>query len=219
MNKTSILSNKLLSSILIGLAFFAFMFVSVEAKQSFADLELARDTTILSKTEVSTTGINSIQRREEIKSGNFVSYTGQSIMLRELARNNIELRVNGVSAETNLSITAETDSAGRTRIKAMMENGQEREVMIMPDVASEVALEQVRSRVCSTDNDCTLELKSVGRESEEKIQYEMELKQDSKIFGLFKKEMMVTVDVDAQTGESRVHRPWWSFVAVVQAEN
>jgi len=210
-------------SIFICLILVAFMVISVSAintKQSFSDLQNMNNVTIITKTQISDTGSSSpVFVKNEIKSGNFVDYSGKAITVREIVKNRIEIKTNSVSAETNLSVNVETDSAGKTKLKIMLKNGQERELMMMPDVASEIALEVLRVKVCSINNNCTLELKSVGRESDEKLQYEMKLERDSKVLGVFQKKMKVIVDVDTQSRKSKVLRPWWSFMTVVRDEN
>jgi len=156
--------------------------------------------------------------KEELKDGNYNGSLGQLLNVRELAANLKELRVNGVSAQTELNITAETDSQGKTKLKTKLKNGQEIEIKIMPDVASQKALEILGVKVCSTDNNCTIQLKDVGNGTTEKIQYEIQLERHSKILGIFEKKMQVSVDVDAETGDTNVNKPWWAFLATQTAE-
>ncbi len=157
-------------------------------------------------------------RKEEIKSGEYTSHLGQQLNVRELAHNLTELRVNGVSAQTDLNITAETDSEGKTKFKVMLHNGQNREIKIMPDTASERALESLRIKVCSVNNNCTIQLKDVGSGAAEKIQYEVQVERHSMILGIFQKKMQVSADVNAETGDTTVHKPWWAIIASEPAE-
>ena len=156
--------------------------------------------------------------REELKSGEYTGSLGQLLNVKELSQDLRELRVNNVPAQTNLSITADTDANGKTKFKTMLKNGSEKEIKIMPDTASKNALEKLRLKVCSSDNNCTIQLKSVGSGDQEKVQYELKVERNSKILGLFEKKMSVQVDVDAETGDTKVHKPWWAFVAVEPAE-
>ncbi|MDP2940556.1 MAG: ice-binding family protein [Candidatus Omnitrophota bacterium] len=153
------------------------------------------------------------ERKEEIKSGEYTSPLGQLLRVRELAQNLKELRVNSVSAQTDLNITAETDSQGKMKLKTKLRNGQEVEIKIMPDTASERALERLRLKVCSPDNNCIIQLKDVGNGETERIQYEVQLERHSRILGIFQKKMQVSADVDAETGDTKVHKPWWAFLA------
>jgi hypothetical protein len=206
--------NNILSSIFVYIVLFALMITSVNAVEIPANLDTTTNFAENTKIETSANGMNSVvDRKEEIRSGDYVSHSGRVLMVKELTQNKKELKINGVTAKTNLSIIGETDAQGKTKLTTMLRNGEEGEIMIMPDVASKTALERLRLKVCSAENNCTIELKDVGSGEEEKIQYEVQLERQSKILGMFNKRMHVTVDVDAQTGESKVHRPWWAFMA------
>jgi len=157
-------------------------------------------------------------RKEEIKSGTYNNSLGQLLNVRQLAQNMKELRVNGVRAQTGLNITAVTDSRGKTMLRTRMKNGEESEIKIMPDTASERALERLRVKVCSTTNNCTIELKSNGTGRAEHIQYELQLERHSMILGIFQKKMQLRADVDAENGDINIHKPWWAFMATEPAE-
>ncbi len=158
------------------------------------------------------------ERKEEIKSGEYTSPMGQMMGVRELSKNLKELRVNNINAQTSLSIIAETDKDGKTRFKTKLTNGTEIEIKIMPNMASQKALEQLMVKVCSSDNNCTIQLKKVGNGASEKIQYEIQLERHSKLLGMFSKKMHVSANVDAQTGAATMHKPWWSFMASEKLE-
>jgi hypothetical protein len=79
----------------------------------------------------------------------------------------------------------------------------EKEVKIMPDTVSNIAVEKLQAL------DFEIELKDVG-----KPVYEIAQKEDVKIFGLFKKEMIVKTQISAETGEiEKTKKPWWNFLA------
>lgn len=156
--------------------------------------------------------------KKEINSGEYIMPLGQLLRVRELSQNLRELRVNNISIITNLNITSEIDSNGKTIIKTKLNNGDEQEIKIMPDIASNKALESLRLKVCSLDKNCTIQLKDVGTGTQERVQYEVRLERQSKILGLFSNKMPVSVDVDAETGNTVVHKPWWAFIAIEPAE-
>ncbi|PIN71484.1 hypothetical protein COT60_01045 [Candidatus Pacearchaeota archaeon CG09_land_8_20_14_0_10_30_9] len=84
----------------------------------------------------------------------------------------------------------------------------------MPSVASEIALNRLRLKVCSEENNCTITLKEVGEGNETKVVYELKVEKQSKILWLFKKQMQVNVQVDAKNGDIiKIERPWWAFLA------
>ncbi len=158
------------------------------------------------------------ERKGEIKAGNYTGSLGQLLNVRELAGNLRELRVNGAAAETELNITAETDSEGKTRLRTRLRNGQESEIKIMPDTASERALERLRIKVCSPENNCIIQLKDVGNSETERVQYEVQLERHSRILGIFQKKMQVRAEVNAENGDTKIHKPWWAFLATEPAE-
>jgi len=158
------------------------------------------------------------ERKEEIKNGNYTGPLGQLLNVKELTANLRELRVNGVSAQTSLNITIETDSEGKTKLRTKLKNGQEKEIKIMPDTASEKALERLKLKVCSPEKNCTIQLKDVGSGETEKVQYEVQLERHSRILGIFQKKMQVRAEVDAENGDVNIHKPWWAFLATEPAE-
>jgi hypothetical protein len=95
-----------------------------------------------------------------------------------------------------------------------LSNGINAYVKVMPEVASETALERLRLKVCNESNNCTIELKEVGYGNQTKLAYELKAQKESKVFFMFKKKMQVEAQVDAESGEViREHKPWWAFLA------
>jgi len=85
-------------------------------------------------------------------------------------------------------------------------------VKIMPEVASERALERLRLKNCY--GNCTIELKEVGSGNKTREAYEVQIERHSRILGIFSRKMNVEVDVDADTGDIlEVRKPWWAFLA------
>ncbi len=155
--------------------------------------------------------------RNRVKAGVYASETGEQIRVSELARNRIRLQVGNISADCELNITQE-QVQNRTRLKVKLSNGRDTEVKIMPNIASERALERLKLRVCSEENNCTLQLKEVpvrNRTGEErKLAYEVQIERYSRILWLFKKKMQVKAEIDAENGEVlKVRKPWWAFLA------
>lgn len=133
--------------------------------------------------------------------------------------NRMRIRSGDVEAETELEIEAEEES-NETKLMARFSNGKNAEIKIMPDTAAERALERLRLKVCSEENNCTIKLRKVteGDENNEDFQtrarYNVKAKKQARILGLFGTEMDVDAEVDAETGEVvRVNKPWWAFLA------
>jgi uncharacterized membrane protein YkoI len=119
---------------------------------------------------------------------------------------------------TNVSTKVEiiTYSNGNlTIIKAVISNGSEVEIKIMPDEAQEIALEKMKIRVCNSENRCNLTLK----EEKNKLRYEMQLERHARILAIFQKKMQIRTEIDAETGEvTKIAKPWWAFLATEPKE-
>ena len=85
----------------------------------------------------------------------------------------------------------------------MMKTSQgEKEIKVMPSVASEVAINQLKLK------NYEIELKDVG-----KPVYEIKGVKEGKFLGIFKKDVAVTSIVNAETGAiEETKKPWWSFL-------
>jgi len=149
----------------------------------------------------------------KIMAGNYVGEGGQQMMIQQQANNQIQLRVNNLSADCGLNLT-QTQTQNETKLETKLSNGRNAEIKIMPDTASETALARLRLKVCSEENECQIELKEVGQGEQVKAAYEMNIQRQSKFLGLFQTRMQVQAQVDAETGEIvRVKKPWWAFLA------
>ena len=101
-----------------------------------------------------------------------------------------------------------------SNIKAILSNGRNAEIKIMPDTASETALARLRLKVCSEENNCTIQLKETGNQEQAQLAYEMKIQKQARILGLFKTRMQVFAEVNAENGEViRTGKPWWAFLA------
>ncbi len=131
------------------------------------------------------------------------------IMTIEAGRsgNIITIIVDGKETNTNLTIESETDNNNKTRIKAVLSNGRKAEIKIMPETASEKAIERL------VELNFTIELKEVGKGNETKPVYELTGNKQGKFLGIFKIIARVKARVDAETGDVKIIKPWWSFLA------
>lgn len=131
------------------------------------------------------------------------------------SQNRIMIQSGNVSAscseECNLN-----ESGNQFKIMKRLSNGVNAEVKVMPDTASERALERLRLKVCSEEDNCTLELKEVSAKGESNVSlaYELKRERQARIFGFINSKMNVGAEVDAETGEVlKVNKPWWAFLA------
>ncbi len=157
-------------------------------------------------------------QRIQLQEGAHVGVDGQQMMIRQESQNQIRLEVGGKSANTSMKMNQEVVN-GETKLSAQLSNGRNAEVKVMPDRASETALERLRLKNCVEADGCSIELKEVGAGEKAKLAYEVKTQRRSKVFGLFGAEMKVEAQVDAETGEVvRVNKPWWAFLASEPAE-
>ena len=88
-----------------------------------------------------------------------------------------------------------------------LSNGRKAEIKIMPDTASEKAIERLG------ELGFTIELKEVGKGDDTQVVYELTGNKQGKFLGIFKIIGRVQAQVDAETGNVKVIKPWWSFLA------
>jgi len=147
----------------------------------------------------------------KVMAGNYIGENGQQIMIQQQAENQIQLRVNDVSANCGLDLI-QRQVENKTQLETQLSNGRNVEIKIMPDVASVTALQRLRLMNC--DGECQIELREVGQGEQIKLAYELKTQRNSKVFGLFGARMNVQAQVDAESGELiRIQKPWWAFLA------
>ena len=125
-----------------------------------------------------------IQNRQMIMDGNYMGEGGQQIKIQKQTNNRIRLEVGGVGVDCDLNMTQE-QVQNKTKLNVKLNNGRNAEIKVMPNTASETALNRLRLKVCSEENNCSIELKEVGQGEETKLAYEMKTQKQSKVFGLF----------------------------------
>ena len=104
-----------------------------------------------------------------------------------------------------------------TKFYAKLSNGRNAEIRIMPDTASQTALQRLNLR--NFTDDCSIELREANLGNQVRAVYEVQAQRNSKVFGIFSARMQVQAQVDAETGEIiRVNKPWWAFLAVETEE-
>jgi len=128
--------------------------------------------------------------------------------------NKTEIEKNNKTANTEMNVIQEEN-----KVHVQLSNGRNAEVKIMPDVASETAMERLRLKVCSEENNCTIELKETGQGNETKAMYEIKAEKKARLFGVLETKMQVKAQINAENGEIiREERPWWSFLAIEEEE-
>ncbi|MBN2053083.1 hypothetical protein JW756_06270 [Candidatus Woesearchaeota archaeon] len=156
---------------------------------------------------------NQIQVQSQVSAGEYNLEDGKKLKVQEQANNRLQLTSGEVSAQTSMEMVQEQNQE-KTVLKVKLSNGKNAEVKVMPDTASERALERLRLKVCSAENGCQIELKEVGQGEQVKAAYEIQAQKEARVLGLFKAKMQVKAQVDAENGEViKSQKPWWSFLA------
>ena len=117
--------------------------------------------------------------------------------------------------KTKIDLEVESlDEGVSSKISAVLSNGRNAEIKVMPDIASEKALERLKLKNCAESRNCEIELKEINEGNTVKLAYELKTERESKVFGVINSKMDVSVEVDAENGEILdVQKPWWSFIA------
>ena len=150
--------------------------------------------------------------RNRVKAGVYTNKEGEEIRVSETAQNRIKLKAEEVEAETELEIESEQEN-NKTKLKVKLSNGKYSEVKIMPNTASERALERLRLKVCLEENNCKLIIKEVGKGEQTRLAYELQAEKQGRFLGLFKMKMKVQSQIDAENGEIiKAKKPWWAFL-------
>ena len=153
------------------------------------------------------------EMKVKVQSGVHMNEQGQQMKIQMQENNKCQLEVEGIVAECPAGMTQEKVQE-KTKLHVSMSNGKNAEIKVMPNTASETALTRLRMKVCSEENNCTIELKEVGKGEQVKMAYEVKSERSSRVLGMFKAKMNVEAQVDAETGELvRTNKPWWAFLA------
>ena len=153
------------------------------------------------------------QVRERVRSGEHMGEDGKQFRIEERDGGKLRIGTGEKFADCDSELREER-VGNRTRLKAKLSNGRDAEVKIMPDRASERALERLRLKNCVELGGCKIELKEVGEGEGVRLAYEMKTERQARFLGLFKMKMNVEAQVNAEDGEIiRVKKPWWAFLA------
>jgi hypothetical protein len=153
------------------------------------------------------------QVMEQVQAGQFRDPQGNAFGIEMGQGNRIRLRVGNITAETELDLKQQKIQ-DKVQMSVKLSNGRNAEVKVMPNTASETALERLRLKVCTAERNCSIELKEVGSGNETRLAYEVQAERHARILGIFQAKMQVRAQVDAENGEViRTGKPWWSFLA------
>lgn len=147
----------------------------------------------------------------QLRSGNYMNSEGETMEIK--SENGLSLKVKNIEAKSSLNLT-QMQEQNKTRLHVQLSNGANAEVKIMPNTASETAIARLRLHQCNESNNCTIELKEVGSGEKIRAAYEVQAEKEVKVLGLFRAQMNVQTQIDAENGEViQAKKPWWAFLA------
>jgi len=152
-----------------------------------------------------------IRAEERVRAGNYQLESGEQVEVQE-GEKGLIMSAKNVEANSQLNLSQNT-TGNKTRFTVHLSNGLNAEVKIMPDAASERAIEVLKAK-CEINN-CTIELKEVGSGNQSRAAYEMKVEKKVRVLGLFQAKIQESAQIDAENGNViKVRRPWWAFLAV-----
>ena len=112
-----------------------------------------------------------------------------------------------LEVEAEDEIDLEENTTGNYSLKAKMRNGNFTRIKIMPDQASEIALERLKAL------NFTVQLRERLHNNVPQVVYNIEANKNGRFLGIFKLAMKVNAEIDPETGEVLdVNTPWWAFL-------
>ena len=208
--------NKVFLILLVSLMTVSLVFAAQGDSGAGQQITSATDTGsgIQTNTETQNQGEETqLQNQVKVQSGDYMNQAGEQIQIQAGIGNEVRFKVGNVEAKTTMTMTQEQEQ-NKTKLKVHLSNGENAEIKIMPNTASETALTRLRLKVCDSENNCSIELKEVGQENQTKAIYEMQVQRHMKVLGMFQTKAQVKAQIDAENGEViAVKKPWWAFLA------
>jgi hypothetical protein len=156
------------------------------------------------------------QTQTRLRDGTHLIEGGQQLQIREHVGEMMQLQSGTANAQTRLEMMQQT-IGNQTKLQTKLSNGRNAEIRIMPNVASERAMQALRLHNCVEAEGCSIELKEVGQGEQVRAAYEVKTQKDARMLGLFKTRMQVQAQIDAENGEVlQTNKPWWAFLAAEQ---
>ncbi len=100
--------------------------------------------------------------------------------MKEQKKEKHKVKIGKHELETDLEVNTGT-------LQATLSNGRKAEIKVMPETASQTAIEKLQSKFCENKeneidaNECKIELKEVGQKDEAKLAYKIETRKEVKI--------------------------------------
>jgi hypothetical protein len=199
--------NKILSFLLVFLLGISFVFaVGTENSGNLEAGSDGPDSIVQGNLDSENENSYGSQNQVEVQTMN----QGESSKLKVQKDSEFGSTIQSGNSEAKTSMNVSQGEDGKTY--AGLSNGKNAEIKIMPDSASEKALGVLNAK-CE-ESGCKIELREVGKGEETKAAYEVQAKKEVKVLGMFKSQMKVKAEVDAESGEViKTKNAWWGFLA------
>lgn len=135
-----------------------------------------------------------------------ITENGKTLTISTGSGKVIILEVGLSKAYTTLEVEQERVE-NKTKLRVNLNSGRKAEIKIMPDTADKKAVERLGGFTYP------IYLKEVGKGDNAKPVYEYTNNKQGKFLGIFKIMARVQAQVDAETGDVKVIKPWWAFLA------
>ncbi|HLF53919.1 MAG TPA: DUF333 domain-containing protein [Candidatus Nanoarchaeia archaeon] len=156
-------------------------------------------------------GTNNRLKSGDCTGGCLLESDGRIVSIKNLDGKDKEIGAEEISAKTDLDLSVENID-GEILLRAYLSNGRWALIKYMPDSASEKAIETLGT-TCEERN-CSIELTEVSVGGAKKLAYEVSSDKESRVLFLFKKKLLTTIRIDAETGKMiGIEKPWWSFLS------
>jgi len=127
---------------------------------------------------------------------------------RERVTNSIQVK--GTEVTTKLTVREE-QRGEQSRLKAKLSTGIEQDILVLPDEAMVIALEELKA------GGIKIELSEFIDGDERRAVFSARTNNPGKFLGLFNTEVDLETLIDTETGEViQTNRPWWAFLVVGQ---
>ena len=137
-----------------------------------------------------------IKIKEEIKDG----VLERKISVKEKSKGRVE-------ASTKLEIKESGVPGGESIIKAILSDGNEVDINVLPDKIKEFA-----EKILTNEN-ISIELNEIVEDGKTKAVFSTKTTKEGKVFGIFKAKLEIEAQIDPETGELiKIKKPWWAFL-------
>jgi len=149
------------------------------------------------------------QMNKENGNSSVQSQNGNTVKAKGETATQLREKLKSMNGNSSLNIEEKNGS-----LMVRLSNGKDSSIKIMPETASETAIQILQIKNCNSSNNCSIELKEVGSGNQTKLAYEVKAQKESRILGIFKTNMSINAEVDAETGEViSTKKAWWAFLS------